>query len=575
MLGVALVLSGLVVVDTASAQTTNPIELNSTWTDAFTLLESQWIDQFGEAPQPMSVSNVLATGDQFAKRNLLAGDDGGKKVGLDFIVSGTRLTAAELSTAKVGYTQIPVAISSLAITLRAPSGAGAQGWRTRDGVCTEDPVTGEQTCPKSEPYTLPLKLNPDALFKLYTGEGFELMADPAFRADNNATFEARAGVFSAAIGRIDPGAIPKNLRAYFQAFTPAGVAVVYQNLKIDPALLRPEEWPFLSKATRSNNASLVNALVQSNTPDGAVAAGGMIGDLDTANALAAIARFPSVDLRNAQLKNGAGSFVGPTKDAVLAGINAGLRSGSPDATFVENAGLDTGSPSGAYPLTWLEWLIVPSTGLGADKANSVATIARFIVLAGQADLEAAGAPRLPSALVTSALKSADDLVRSNCTTAGYRVGTRTDAGPSAPSTLVLPANTTIAWCEKIPVAATTTTTQPPATPTTTAVMTTIAPDQSDDDVPVRLLPAMIARAIAPPVSTTTTPTDGANAAPTTTISVAGPAPSTPTAAPIEEAVVLPDAVPVVERAQFDRVTTMGMGGACLFGAARRYKRKLA
>ena len=141
MLGVALVLSGLVVVDTASAQTTNPIELNSTWTDAFTLLESQWIDQFGEAPQPMSVSNVLATGDQFAKRNLLAGDDGGKKVGLDFIVSGTRLTAAELSTAKVGYTQIPVAISSLAITLRAPSGAGAQGWRTRDGVCTPSPAS--------------------------------------------------------------------------------------------------------------------------------------------------------------------------------------------------------------------------------------------------------------------------------------------------------------------------------------------------------------------------------------------------------------------------------------------------
>ena len=589
--GIALVLSGLIVVDTASAQVPKPIELNSTWSDAFALFESQWIDQFGDASQPVSVSNVLATGDQFAKRNLLEGDEGGKKIGLDFILSGTRLTAAELATAKVAYTQIPVAVSSLAVTLRAPIGAGAQGWRTKDdGGCTEDPDTGVETCPKSVPYTLPLKLNPAALFKLYTGEGFELMADPAFRADNNAKFEARSGVFTAAIGRIDPGAIPKNLRAYFGTFSPVDLTAVYKNLKIDPAALRPEEWPFLSKATRSNNASLVNALVQSSTPDGAVAAGGMVGDFDTVNALAMIAQRPAVDLRNAQLKNGAGAFVGPTKDAVLAGINAGLRTGAPDATFVENAGLAAGSPSGAYPMTWLEWLIVPSTGLGAAKANAVATIARFIALAGQADLDAAGAPKLPSTLVASALKSADGLVRSNCTTSGYRVIERNDAGPLAPANLVLPANTSIAWCEQIPVAATTTTTttrptttttRPPVTTSTVVASTTLPPatttqpSEPDEDVPVAVLPVTVTRAFTPPVTTASPPTVANVPLTTTTVAADQPAPAVPAASVPSESVALPNVVPVVERAQFDRVTTMGMGGGCLLGAARRYRRKLA
>ena len=576
MLGMALVLSGLVVVDTASAQTTKPIELNSTWSDAFTLFESQWIDQFGEAAQPVSVSNVLATGDQFAKRNLLAGDDGGKRVGLDFILSGTRLTAAEVATARGAYTQIPVAISSLAVTLRAPAGSGSQGWRTREPGVTIGDDGAEITNP-SLPYGGALKLNPDLLFQLYAGEGFELAADVRFKADNAKPFEERGGVFSAAIGRVDPGAIPKNLRQYFGVKSPASLAQVYTNLQIDPSTLRPEEWPFLAKPTRSNNSSLTNALVQAVTPDGASAAGGIVGLFNTVNALGAVAKYPTVDLRLAELQNGAGTFVAPTKAAVRAGIDAGVGAGSAATTFVDNAALANSTVTDAYPLTWLEWLIVPSTGLTADKTNAVATIARFIVLVGQDDLDKAGTPKLPASLTTSALRAADDLVRSNCTAVGYRVVTRSDAGPAAPPTLRLPANTTIAWCEKIPVAATTTTsTAPPTTTLPTTTTTTVPDDTEDDDVPVSVFPATVSRTFAPPVTTAPTTTVAAAEPMTTTTVVVDTAPATTdTVAPIIEAVVLPNAIPVVERAQFDRVTTMGMGGACLLGAARRYKRKLA
>lgn len=580
--GLALVLTGLVVVGPASAQAVTPIELNSTWTDALALFESQWIDQFGESSQPVSVSNVLATGDQFAKRNLLEGDGGGKKIGLDFIVSGTRLTAAELATAKAGYTQIPVAVSSLAVTLRAPSGAGAQGWRTREPGVTVDPVTEEEISKPIEPYKGPLKLNSNLLFQLYTGEGFELAKTASFAQDNAANFLANGGVFSTAIGRVDPGAIPKQMRAYFGARTPVDLAKVYTALQIDPAGLRPEEWPFLSKPTRSNNTTLLNALVQSSTPDGAPAGGGMVGVLDNVNAVAAIARYPTVDLRVAELQNGAGKFVAPTKAAVLAGINSGLGVGSPATTFVENAGLNTTTATNAYPLTWLEWLIVPSSGLSADKANAIATIARFIALPGQGDLDKAGTPALSSSLVASALAAADDLVRSNCTMAGYRAVTRGDAGPHAPTALALPANTTIAWCEKVPVTPSTTTTTTTTKPTaststststsTTSTSTSVPNPIVEDEVPVSVLPATISRTsgTAPPASTPI-----AAAPPPTTMTAAPPStsPAAEPAAPNGARVQLPEEPPKVPRSQFDRVTTMGMGGCCLLGAARRYRRK--
>lgn len=586
VVGTALVLAGLVVVDTASAQTATPVELNSTWTDALSEFESPWIDAFGEASRPVSVSNVLATGDQFAKRNLLDRDPTGKKIGLDFILSGTRLTTAELSTATTDYVQIPVAISSLAVTLRAPTGAGAQGWRTRQPGVIVDPDTGEEFPFPSVPYTGSLKLNPDLLFRTYTGEGLELMAQASFKADNNAQFEQRSGVFTAAIGRVDPGAIPKNLRAYFGANNATGLAQVYSNLKIDPAALRPEEWPFLSKPTRSNNSSLVNSLVQPITPDGTVAAGGTVGVLDLVNARAAITKYPLIDLRIAEIQNAAKTWVAPSKDAVLAGINAGIGTGSPAATFLENAALTNATLTNAYPLTWLQWLIVPSKGLAPDKANAVASIVRFLVTAGQNDLDKAGTPKLPTALVTSALKSADDLVTANCTDAAFRLVTRNDAGPFAPAATALPTGTTTAYCEKIPVVPTTTTTRPPATTTTTSTTTTTRPVATtttvtappttiavDDQPPTQVLGSTQFRptvVTSPPTTQPPPPTTTVEvAAPTTTVD---PAASSPP--PVVEATTLPLELPVTDRPQFDRVTTMGMGGACLFGALRRYKRRL-
>jgi hypothetical protein len=204
-----------------------------------------------------------------------------------------------------------------------------------------------------------------------------LAAQPEFRADNHPHMVAVDALGTAPIGRVDPGAIPQHLRAYFKQTQPEGYAAVLANLRIDEADLNPEDWPFLSKSTRSNNASLFNALNQSTTPDGAPASAGLVGVFDTLNANREIGALAFVGARPifrvAQIQNAADRFVAPTKEAVSAGIAAGLQTGaSPrELVFRENAALTDPSLTDAYPLTWMNWLIAPSTGLSAQEANAI------------------------------------------------------------------------------------------------------------------------------------------------------------------------------------------------------------
>lgn len=576
VMGLVLLLGPLVtgaIARAASAE--DPVELNSSWTDALKPVETQWLDSFIGDGSHVDISSVLATGDYFAKRNLIEGD----LLPLDFIMSGTRLTAAEIAAGKLenkDFIHLPISITGLVVATRAPF--TERGWSTQLPCCQI--VDGEEVPYPVVPYTDPIKIRPSVLMRLYQ-TGISLTTDSEFREDNGPNLVSEGNYRTGVIGRIDPGAIPKNLKTYFATLVPTAWADLLQGLGIpDPATVPVEDWPLLSVPTRSNDSALMTALVARATPDGAPAFSGNVGVSTLANFVAARTNYSvrdaTTDLRPAQLKNAAGQFVSPTPQTILASINAGIKTGATplDTTVTENAALTDATLTDAYPLTWVNWMIAPLNGLTADKANAVATIARYLVTDGQAEVTKAGEPALPQALVDQTLAAADALVKSNCTQSDYQLAQRTEPGEFAPPGYTLPAGRTIAWCEQKPVAATTTTTTIATTTTTTRAPTTTNATTTTIS-PTTTVPSTVAT-----TPTSRPPNTVANVAPTTTATTTTTVPTASTTAPTTSvaatttapppAATLPFGVPEGGRPPLDHVTTMALGAVSLLGAARRF-----
>src|SRR5262249_22571454 len=125
-----------------------------------------------------------------------------------------------------------------------------------------------------------------------------------------------------------------------------------------------------------------------------------------------------------QMQNANGDWVAPTPDAIDKAVDAG---GETPLYALTN------KVPGAYPLVWGDRLYAPAHGLSVAQTEALATLIRHLATTGQEKAEPVGEGRLSAALVTTALKAADQLVLSNCQGPDRKVELNFDPGPLAPA----------------------------------------------------------------------------------------------------------------------------------------------
>ena len=105
-------------------------------------------------------------------------------------------------------------------------------------------------------------------------------------------------------------------------------------------------------------------------------------------------------------------------------------------------GLTENAP-GAYPLTYVNDIFVPDSGLSVDQTNGVATLMRVQAGAGQ-DLEfALGEGKLPADLTQKTLDGADQVVKANCKGDDRSIQTVTGGGQFWPKSVAPPAKSLV------------------------------------------------------------------------------------------------------------------------------------
>jgi ABC-type phosphate transport system substrate-binding protein len=131
-------------------------------------------------------------------------------------------------------------------------------------------------------------------------------------------------------------------------------------------------------------------------------------------------------LEFAAVKNANGDWVVPSPQTIDAAVNA-----SSQPLYALTHTVPNATP---YPLTWVNYLYVKSSGLSAVKTEALATLIRYLATDGQAAAGTWGEGTLSKALVAQAVKAADQVVQSNCPGAKGTIVKNSDPGPNAPST---------------------------------------------------------------------------------------------------------------------------------------------
>ena len=180
-----------------------------------------------------------------------------------------------------------------------------------------------------------------------------------------------------------------------------------------------------------------------NTP---VESGGAsaIGALPPSAEVAALQTAPAgYTLENIWIQNDHGDWTEPTPQSIDAAIDAG--GDTPLYALTHNV-------QTAYPLTWAEHLYVRAKGLTAAKTEAMATLIRYLVTAGQNAAAQWGEGTLSPPLVTQALNAANQVVQSNCPSAGGTIVQNSSPGSDAPSLPGLSTIGTMLHCQAPPAA---------------------------------------------------------------------------------------------------------------------------
>ena len=111
------------------------------------------------------------------------------------------------------------------------------------------------------------------------------------------------------------------------------------------------------------------------------------------------------ELNYGAVENSAGQFI----KADLASITAAAQSANEGSDKDFRFSILNAPGKSAYPISTFTWLLVPSQGLDAQKKESVASLLRWMLTAGQKDCSSLGYAPLPREVAVWALREVDGL----------------------------------------------------------------------------------------------------------------------------------------------------------------------
>ena len=448
---------------TASAP--DPVQINGEGAWAPFRQVVHWQDALSSAAAPIDFE-YTETGSVAGREDFLKGTS-------DFVITGVPFTADELKQLPNGTKDLidaPVEVTALAFLLDPPY---PTGFTQLHVACDpSDPtLTPEQRklCITKIPYTGSIKVpsaNLAAMALKYPGtdsSGLPLLSwnHPdvlsafGFPAADSLTTSPLAG--PATVLRSDAD----ETSYYLQQFAKTAAPNVWGAIQaVDPSIhWEPitEHYPRLTGASRQGAYEQTLTLGQ----NGADPASGSLTSF-TAGILVptppsamdqVIEAFPALKgtVQKVEMANANGDYVAPTTESIDAAVAAG---GDQPLYALTN------KVPNAYPLVWVEHLYVRSSGLSQLQTEALATSIRYLVTAGQAFAQPVGEGHLTPALVTQALKAADDLVTQNCSAKSEQIVKSTDPGPYFPKTDPAPAIGSMLHCQATPAASTTTATIP-------------------------------------------------------------------------------------------------------------------
>jgi hypothetical protein len=388
----------------------------------------------------VSMQTILAdTAD--ARASFVSGDT-------DMIVSGVGFAPQELSDLQKsgrGVISAPVQATALAVFGYIPAPISGDRYPTSDAWlrawplrCEELNEDGESPCSLADisAFTGPFRLTPSAVGQMVFS-GRSVFASAEFKDNQDPAALAGRTIISPndiprAIVRSGADASNYYLERYIEATQPDAWRVWMAQTPGQTAETKPAEtWPVDSQTSRRSMDDVLSLIREGlSGSDGVLNFSGAFAFVppgkvaESAFINAARPKAEQIPLYTAQLRNGAGEWVSASPAAITAAVSAGQ--GAP------LTGATTPVP-GAYPLSWVNRLYAPASGLTAGQANAIATIIRSQVTVGRTQAAQVGDGQIPDEMVAEALTAANQIVESNCTSAGGRVVTSKDGAPYAPA----------------------------------------------------------------------------------------------------------------------------------------------
>lgn len=377
--------------------------------------------------------------------------------GVDFVVSGVPFDSAEkkeLADAGREVISAPVQAVGLSVFGFAPS------LPVFPGRCAEVDPDSDDGCTMfdSTRYDGPVRLTPKLLADLfYERANIWLQPDLA----KNLALPADGSYFLPPIYgprplvRLDGDATNLYLDRYLAAKVPderrqALAGVPGANVDAAPT----ETWPLPLTPARKGQDNLVAQISNGLDPGaGGQSVGGSVG---IGGEFAAISMFETnlerpveeqIGLFRVSLLNDSGRWVAPGTESISAGVDGAGGKLAAAVAAGDTASIAALAPAAEaeYPITWVNRLHAPATGLTPAKVNAIASLIRVQVTVGQSPdlLDLLGDGRLNAAMVTEALASADRLVRSNCEAAKGKVVMVEGLGPFVPGVVGGPAEVSL------------------------------------------------------------------------------------------------------------------------------------
>jgi hypothetical protein len=321
-------------------------------------------------------------------------------------------------------------LTSATFLLAAPSfdqSSGLDGWSPPD-------ANGDQD---SSPVPNPFKIPNDVLAQTFLGDKstnmwhvpglLQLQGLP-----DGWSFDPASPPES--IARSDASAMNYYIETFLAGADPAYWATATQLDGVKMSLPN-EQWPFLPGrvASRQGDSAVGDLTASGQSPNLAgPTKGGVLSVVsnsisvaEQAAQVAAKAKNQPYDaLYSVAIQNGAGEYVAATPDNMTKA--AALGDGQPLYGLTQ-------SVPGVYPLTFVDNIFVPTSGLSIDKMNAIATLMRYQAIEGQDLSVIVGEGKLPPDLLQQTIAAADTVIKDNCTGTGKVLLTVDGGGPFWPT----------------------------------------------------------------------------------------------------------------------------------------------